>query len=649
MKLTSMKRIVLILSALAVAASASISCQKVTEPEVVNYGKHQVRFVANIDEETKTVLAGDHVNWVSTDESLFHVFENGIPATEESYVEISDDGSVATITAIFPDTEETEFTYTAFVGEVNSTGKPQVKDEQTPTSVSFDPNADILIAKPITTDDQSESLDMQFQFKRLVSINKMTIQGIQSGETIQKVELLGDKAFISSFFTDNDEGKTPGTVAASTKLLKINTNQDVVYFVTGPASQVTPTITVTTDKATYTKTFARPIDFTANTLHSFKVAFSADNRKVADVSYVLVKSINDLSAGDVIVLGCSKEGKAAGPMGTGKFLTSVDATIEDEVLESAGAIPITLGKEGDAWTLTTDEGVIGATAAKALSIDPNAQGYISTWDITISTDGNASITSTKGGYGTIGYNASSPRFLNYASAQTAIQIYKKAVVLPKLAKPTINASGNNNTKTITVEWEDVQNATSYTVSCGDNSQTVGTGVQTYSFTVEEYGTYDVSVTANADGYHSSTSTATIEIKSSDPTDYSTVHTSNVTFSTEGGTSASLAKVKFSESGTEYNAIKAGTGKVQGKCVVTIPEGTQTLHFHAMGWNGETVKISVNGSAYDLISDTGVSGNSPFTLSSTNGSYFTLNPNGATSITFSVTEGNRFVLWGVNAK
>lgn len=155
------------------------------------------------------------------------------------------------------------------------------------------------------------------------------------------------------------------------------------------------------------------------------------------------------------------------------------------------------------------------------------------------------------------------------------------------------------------------------------------------------------ITVSAEGVEDIVITLT-QMKKGATMDYSTEYTSNVTLSTEGGTSASAAKVIIND--TEYEAIKAGTGKVQGVCVVTIPATTKTLHFHAAAWKGESVTIEVNGTNYTLVADAGVSNNSPFTLQNdpATNDYFTFDPKGATSITFAVTSGNRFVLFGVNA-
>ena len=145
-------------------------------------------------------------------------------------------------------------------------------------------------------------------------------------------------------------------------------------------------------------------------------------------------------------------------------------------------------------------------------------------------------------------------------------------------------------------------------------------------------------------------------------DYSALYSSNVTLSTSGGTNASTAKVKLSSNGTEYDALKAGTGKAAGAVKITVPSGAKYLHLHVAAWNGESVTLSVTqGStsvtSIDLTADAGIANNSPFTLSTpanattnyykviTFASALTAN----TDYTFTATSGKRFVVWGVNSE
>ena len=140
------------------------------------------------------------------------------------------------------------------------------------------------------------------------------------------------------------------------------------------------------------------------------------------------------------------------------------------------------------------------------------------------------------------------------------------------------------------------------------------------------------------------------------TDWSEVYTSNITLTTSGGTSASSAKVVIND--TQYDAIKAGTGKVAGAVTVTVPQGKTHLYLHAAGWNGESVKLSISGttvtpSTLTLTADSGVANNSPFTLAGDASSYFFdlefEETTTSTTLTLSATSGKRFVIWGVNAE
>lgn len=130
-------------------------------------------------------------------------------------------------------------------------------------------------------------------------------------------------------------------------------------------------------------------------------------------------------------------------------------------------------------------------------------------------------------------------------------------------------------------------------------------------------------------------------------DYADTYTSNVELTTAGGTSASTASVIIDDE--SYDAIKCGTGKVKGAMQVTVPAGATKLHFHAFGWKGETVTISVAGESFTIASDNGVSNNTPFTLTTAAGSYYSVDVTGGATVTIAATAGNRFVVWGVNAE
>lgn len=93
--------------------------------------------------------------------------------------------------------------------------------------------------------------------------------------------------------------------------------------------------------------------------------------------------------------------------------------------------------------------------------------------------------------------------------------------------------------------------------------------------------------------------------------------------------------------------------------VTVPAGTKKLHVHAAAWSGVTgLVLNITGAtstptSITLSPDTGISGNSPFTL---NGKaedfYFAITLTDITAetvITFTSATAKRFVVWGCNAE
>lgn len=173
------------------------------------------------------------------------------------------------------------------------------------------------------------------------------------------------------------------------------------------------------------------------------------------------------------------------------------------------------------------------------------------------------------------------------------------------------------------------------------------------------GTAEVTATVAAvEGSHkasSTTFTVTVNAKSTttpdpEPTDYSTIETSNATLT--AGTNGSTATVNG------YDAIKVGTSKAGGDMTVSVPANTTKLHVHVAAWKGvndcsvtvssETATItttSLNPSA-----DDGISNNSPFTLSGdAKDFYFEISLSTTAAATIKFEASKRFVIWGVNAE
>jgi hypothetical protein len=314
--------------------------------------------------------------------------------------------------------------------------------------------------------------------------------------------------------------------------------------------------------------------------------------------------------------------------------------------------------------LTTD----GNKAYTASALD----GDNTRFSISIS-EGIATIQSASFSSRCLKYNASSPRFAFYTSAQTSISLIpcaydnRTAVTLSFAddllaystndfatctgqvvsASPNVAAITNNITYTLTGDAIGTVNATSGAVSLNG---TTGAATITASFPgnsdyLPAQKSYSITVSTAGGG-------------STTPDDNSSNFTGNITLSTAGGTSASDCVIAIS--GTDYNGIKAGTGKIAGAVKITVPAGTKFLHLHVAGWKGENVTLTVTPSGYSsniaLTSDDGISNNSPFTFSgnASSGDFYKVieftNPLASdTILTFTATSGKRFVVWGVTSQ
>lgn len=175
------------------------------------------------------------------------------------------------------------------------------------------------------------------------------------------------------------------------------------------------------------------VDVTAQYKDFTSKVFTVNNIVVTEkpapvgIAYTKVTDVAALADGDVIVLVSGEDAYGVAPDGktfiNAKAIDGVEATLVEGVLTAEDAYELTLSKSDDNWTMVGADGTVGTKAAKAFTFGD--ESVTNTWSISIS-EGNAIIASTNPDYGTIQYNASNPRFVNYTSTQKAIQIYKKA-------------------------------------------------------------------------------------------------------------------------------------------------------------------------------------------------------------------------------
>ena len=273
---------------IAVAVMATVSCNKEIEnvvPVVPTNGTHTVCFKADeVATKTSLVLNGTTYSaiWTDADEANFHIFENGVEGLAE--MTKSSDSKSATFKAIFNDGATAPFNYTAILSseynDVNNSAP--VASIQNPAANNIDGAADLLIAKPVVLNAQPAATDeIHFQFKRVVSINKMTIRGLEVGEKVTEVTISGDKKIAAVYDVAADEFDY--TLGDDAIILGYTDNNVItsagtfdVYFVCAPIENATLSIEVKTEDnsnpvktRTYKKDFTKTISFDLTTVAEF--------------------------------------------------------------------------------------------------------------------------------------------------------------------------------------------------------------------------------------------------------------------------------------------------------------------------------------------------------------------------------------------
>ena len=180
-------------------------------------------------------------------------------------------------------------------------------------------------------------------------------------------------------------------------------------------------------KANDTEVTSNPYTFTINANTTITAAFKEQSTTPTPTGsnvFERITSVDQLEVGKRYLLVYETGKKAAGTTGSNKFLAAEDVDITNNQITldaNSAVVPFTLSGSTGAYKLADGNGkYITPTAAKKLTLDKN--GTV-TAAITFS-ENNVTINfgST---LGIMYYNTSSPRFLNYTSTQTAIQLYKE--------------------------------------------------------------------------------------------------------------------------------------------------------------------------------------------------------------------------------
>lgn len=272
-----------------------------SEPEVAPE-MQPIRLELTAGTTTRTEIGPDNkISWSDTGEAL-KVLEQVGDATfsaldNDDYTKDPTSGK-ASFSVALPVKTGTSFRYAtlhpkaAYVTSSNTNLaaiKFEVPDIQLPTATSFDPDADILVSKTITTEAQPTSLSLQFG--RIIAIGKMRLTNlaVESDETISDITFTAPGKVVTGRGKFNFEtgriltdqwgyvGEGKDYVSMLYDGIAASAAFDA-WFTCAPlsiAADETFTVKVTTSRGTYTRSVTIPagggLNFTLGDLTTFSV------------------------------------------------------------------------------------------------------------------------------------------------------------------------------------------------------------------------------------------------------------------------------------------------------------------------------------------------------------------------------------------
>lgn len=528
----TMKKIQLLIYVMVAMCMTLHSCQKNEPEQPVEKGMKVVHFYA---EEINTKTAFDDpvdgtypTLWTANDENVKISLNYATAVDAEVFP--SDDNKTASFKATMEYNESDSYQFYAMspssaqFNPISSATKSigvVVPATQTHIEGSVDEAAQILFAKSETTAEFPESVNLSF--KHALAYGKISFSNLDLGDAvITSVSLTASKNIAGRYNYNFETATLTENSAGST--ITINTsNKSDIWFACAPvdlSNGGTMKFKINTNAGTYTRMVTFPADkgnFEAGNIAVFSVNMQGIELVPPQV-YTLVKDKNSLTVGSEVIIVAKDADYAisttqndnnrarAGIIKTGE--TVVDPADNVQVFN------LVVGNKDNTAAFKVGEDYLYSVSGE----NHLKTGYLNdaaSWNISVSPEGIATINNYANTAYNIKYNASSSLFSCYKTDQTAVCIYKKngsgtstQLFKPELAVPVLNVTADNSTKVITVAWTDVENATSYEVTCGTLNKTVDAGVEEASFTMDAYGTFEITVTAIADGFESAVSETT---------------------------------------------------------------------------------------------------------------------------------------------
>ncbi len=618
-----MKKLMKSLMLFAAAAMALTSCENEAMNEGIEANEtFTLSFTAGAP-ESKTSVAIDGNNatfsWSKTGEKLYFLQYGGGKIYKNQSEEGVIEGDKATFSVEFTSQVEgvTTYTYsaiypsTSFVNENDDWNGVEVKIPEMQVFVenSYDPAADLMVAQPIEADYNDTKIH-NLKFTRLAAVAKMNVKNITADEVIQTIEFalaegtkfVGEEASVDVENSVLVEGGNKNSITLVPANELTTTGEAISVFFTCFPIEYTGdyTLTVETDKATYsnTGTITTPLTFTAGNVMNFNIKAGERTEKSENVaSWYKINSLSELAVGDKVALvgttGSGSYSMTGGNSSTAPTVSKVTFNADGTLASVVGLTTFNIGKDGSnyilyagedttSWLYCTDtnNGVrVGANSNKVWTIASHTNNGS---DFEFKHNGTNRYLGIYSNNNWRCYTTVNAGNFTNTTGTSDIAIYKYGMsgdtpVDPEepvqLEAPEVDATASGNSVTLT--WDEVANASSYTVTYG--TTTIENATSPCVISDLAYSTtYKFSVVAVGDGTNYTNSAAgTVTAKTEADPNISdggvVVLSEEFDNNTTSDSSSAISKTKFANfSGatekaytSKYGGIKLGASSSLG--------------------------------------------------------------------------------------
>ncbi|MBR4951576.1 MAG: BACON domain-containing protein [Alistipes sp.] len=315
-----MKNLFKNLMLVAVAAMGFTACEQVGVESVAPVAPEvKMTVIAGMD-DTRTYIDEDSKKVMWSEDDKLMVIENEDTFRKTSDIVIDGEGK-AQFAVSFPETAGAVTYNAVFPASAVNTGADftaeelelQVKSTQWATAESFDPTADLLVAKQLEFDAQPEELNMQF--KRLVALGKMTLKGLDEGSKVMQVTFTAEPGVVvagrmlvnatTATVLESDHAYTSSSITVNYEGATVNDTENFpVYFTCIPFEMEEMncfTVQVICDNAVYTRDVeipeGRSLKFTEGNLGTFTVNMAEGEKVEVEASTTVTDTLTRATTG----------------------------------------------------------------------------------------------------------------------------------------------------------------------------------------------------------------------------------------------------------------------------------------------------------------------------------------------------------------